>query len=116
MSASRAAGQPVTLARTMSIADGLLTLRPGEITFEHVQAFVDDVVTVDDEAIAEGVRWLFESVKLVAEPSGAATVAAVRRSKQPATGVVAIISGGNVTPEQFATLIQKAGTAAAPAT
>ena len=52
MTASIAAGRPVTLDRTASIADGLLTLRPGDITFAHVQAFVDDVVTVTDEEIA----------------------------------------------------------------
>ena len=46
MTASRAAGRPVTLEQTASIADGLLALRPGDLTFAHVQAFVDEIVTV----------------------------------------------------------------------
>ncbi|MGE0446252.1 MAG: threonine/serine dehydratase [Vicinamibacterales bacterium] len=96
MTASRAAGRPVTLERTESIADGLLTLTPGTVTFAHVQAFVDDVVTVDDRAIAEAQRWLFEVARLVAEPSGAASVAAVLAATGPVHRSVAIVSGGNV--------------------
>ena len=70
MTASLAAGQTVSLGKTASIADGLLTLRPGELTFAHVQAFVDEVVTVDDDSIRAAVRWLFRHARLVAEPSG----------------------------------------------
>lgn len=106
MTASRAAGQPVTLPRTASIADGLLTLRPGDLTFLHAQAYVDEVVTVEEGEIAGAVRWLFETAKLVAEPSGAASVAAALRGGGAASGAVAIVSGGNVTPEQFADLIR----------
>jgi threonine dehydratase len=107
MTASRAAGEPVTLPRTASIADGLLTLRPGDLTFPHVQAFVDEVVTVDEAEIAAGVRWLFQHAKLVAEASGAAALAAMQRAGgTAASGAVAIVSGGNVTPEQFAELIR----------
>jgi threo-3-hydroxy-L-aspartate ammonia-lyase len=105
MTASRSAGQPITLDRTASVADGLLTLRPGDVTFAHVQAFVDDVVVVEDAEIIAAVRWLFGTAKLVAEPSGAATVAAVLRAGSLAAGVVAIVSGGNVTPEQYATFL-----------
>lgn len=107
MTASRAAGEPVTLPRTASIADGLLTLRPGDLTFPHVQAFVDEVVTVDEAEIGAAVRWLFQYAKLVAEPSGAAALAAMQRAGGTAdSGAVAIVSGGNVTPEQFAELIR----------
>ena len=106
MTASRAAGHPVTLPRTASIADGLLTLRPGDLTFLHAQAYVDEVVTVEEGEIAGAVRWLFETAKLVAEPSGAASVAAALRGGGAASGAVAIVSGGNVTPEQFADLIR----------
>ena len=106
MSASRAAGQPVTLPKTASIADGLLSLRPGDLTFAHVQAFVDDIVTVDDGEIAAAVKWLFDHANLVAEPSGAASVAAVlRQGDRPARGTVAVISGGNVAPEDYARYI-----------
>jgi threonine dehydratase len=105
MTASRAAGHPVTLAKTSSIADGLLSIRPGELTFAHVQALVDDVLTVDDVEIATAVKWLFDNANVVAEPSGAASVAAVLRDRPPGEGVVAIISGGNVTSEDYARYI-----------
>jgi threonine dehydratase len=110
MTESLKAGHPVTLARTDTIADGLMPVRPGDLTFEHVKAFVDQVVTVDDERIARAALWLFHEAKQVIEPSGAATVAAVLwpdgdglladRSKK----VVAILSGGNVAPETLAEL------------
>ena len=105
MTASLAAGHPVTLAKTTGIADGLLSVRPGDLTFAHVQALVDDVVTVDDSEIAAAVKWLFDHAKVVAEPSGAASVAAVLRHRLTADGVAAIISGGNVPPEDYAKYI-----------
>ena len=110
MSASLSAGRPVTLDNTASIADGLMPVRPGDRTFEHVRAFVEAVLTVDDAAIARAALWLFYQAKQVVEPSGAASVAAVLfpepgspledRSKR----VVAVLSGGNVTPAALAAL------------
>jgi threonine dehydratase len=105
MTASRAAGHPVTLPKTASIADGLLSIRPGDLTFAHVQALVDDVLTVDDGAIAAAVKWLFDNASVVAEPSGAASVAAVLRDRLADEDVVAVISGGNVPPEDYARYI-----------
>jgi threonine dehydratase len=99
MTASRAAGRPVRLENTTSIADGLLTLQPGTLTFAHIQAFVDEIVTVEEEEIAGAVRWLFKDAQIVAEPSGAASVAAVLKGRSIAAGTVAVISGGNVSPE-----------------
>jgi threo-3-hydroxy-L-aspartate ammonia-lyase len=101
MSASRAAGRPVTLERSASIADGLLALRPGAITFAHVQAFVDDVVTVPEASIANAIVWLFREARLVAEPSGAVTTAAILETGSAHPGTVAVVSGGNVSPEDF---------------
>jgi threonine dehydratase len=110
MKASREAGHPVTLEKTASIADGLMPVRPADITFAHVQAFVDDLVTVEDAAIADAVVWLFRHAKLVVEPSGAASVAAVLRAGGFAgahEGVtVAVLSGGNIALE---TLVKLAG-------
>ena len=110
MSESLKAGHPITLPRTDTIADGLMPVRPGDLTFEHVKAFVDHVVTVDDERIARATLWLFHEAKQVIEPSGAATVAAVLwpaddgpladRSKK----VVAVLSGGNVAPDTLMNL------------
>jgi threonine dehydratase len=102
MTASRAAGHPVTLPKTASIADGLVAVRPGDLTFAHVQALVDDVLTVDDGEIAFAVKWLFDNAKVVAEPSGAASVAAVLRDRPAGEDVVAVLSGGNVPPEDYA--------------
>ena len=106
MSTSLAAGKPTTLPSSKSIADGLMNLRPGDITFAHVQKFVDEVVTVSEEDIAANVAWLFRNARLVVEPSGAVTTAAVALGlgnvdfkKGP---VVAVVSGGNVAPEAFA--------------
>jgi threonine dehydratase len=105
MSTSLAAGEPVTLEKTASIADGLLTLRPGTLTFAHVRAYVDHVMTVTDDQIAAAVKWLFRTARIVAEPSGAATTAAILTHGAPQGTTVAIVSGGNVAPEDFARYI-----------
>ncbi|MEO7135878.1 MAG: threonine/serine dehydratase [Vicinamibacterales bacterium] len=106
MSKSLEAGHPITLPWSKSIADGLMNLRPGDITFAHIQQFVDEVVMVGEDDIASTVAWLFRNARLVVEPSGAVTTAAmalglgnVDVSKGP---VVAVVSGGNVSPESFA--------------
>jgi threonine dehydratase len=104
MKASLDAGHPVTLPSTASIADGLMPVRPGDLTFAHVQAFVDAVVTVEDAAIIDAVLWIIAKAKIVAEPSGAATTAAVLTGAVDAAikvdgPIVAIVSGGNVSLE-----------------
>jgi threonine dehydratase len=105
MKTAVAAGGPVSLPKTGSIADGLLTIRAGDVTFAHARAFVDEFVTVPDEAIAKAVAWLFRHARLVVEPSGAAATAAVLLGLGNANGarhVVAVVSGGNVAPDAFA--------------
>ena len=107
MTASLAAGEPVTLAKSTSIADGLLPVRPGDLTFAHVREFVDEVVTVDDAAIATAVGWLFREGKLVVEPSGAAAFAGATIAREAGTSqgaAVAIVSGGNIAASDLATL------------
>ena len=95
---ARAAGAPVRLEHTASIADGLLAVEIGRLPFAHHQRYVDDVVLVDDAAIRDAMRLLLERSKLVSEPSGAITVAAlVSGAVVPSAGpVVAVLSGGNV--------------------
>ncbi len=106
MRAARDAGHPVTLEKTSSIGDGIMNMRAGEITFAHVQQYVDDLVAVPDEAMATAVAWLFRNARIVAEPSGAATTAAVMLGLGAPVGTVAaIVSGGNVQPDQFAKYI-----------
>jgi len=107
MRASVDAGEPITLAKTATVADGLMPVRPGDLTFAHVRAFVDGVVIVEDPDIIEAVLWIFTHAHLVAEPSGAAATAAVLTGVVdglvPANRpVVAIVSGGNVAPERLA--------------
>jgi threonine dehydratase len=110
MTASLAAGHPVTIPIRPGITDGLLAVRPGDITFPHVQAFVDRVVTIDDRAVVGALQWLFREAKLVAEPSGAITVAAALADSaagrlDPRGPAVAVISGGNVEKDAFATYL-----------
>lgn len=97
LSAARQAGHPVTLERTASIADGLTAVRIGTIPFRHHLAFLDDVVTVPDEAIPPAMRLLLDRAKVVAEPSGAITLAALLAGRVASQGdTVAVLSGGNV--------------------
>ena len=106
MTKSLEAGQPTTLPSSKSIADGLMNLRPGDITFAHIRKFVDEVVTVSEDDIAKNVGWLFRNARLVVEPSGAVTTAAARLGLgHPSGKIVAIVTGGNVAPEAFANYI-----------
>ena len=107
MTRSLAAGQPVTIDLIGSIADGLLAVRPGDVTFAHVRSLVDEVVIVEDDEIAGAVRTIAREAKLVAEPSGAATVAAARRLAPPGSSGthVAVVSGGNVSLDALAKIL-----------
>jgi threonine dehydratase len=90
-----------------TIADGTRTQALGRRTFAHLRARLDDIVTVSEAEIAAGVRLAAEESRLVAEPSGALTVAALAfRSREAGVGgldgsVVAVVSGGNVDPERY---------------
>ena len=94
---ARAAGRPIRLEKTSSIADGLMAVEIGHTPFAHHQAYIDDVVTVPDAAIAQGVKYLIDRMKLIAEPSGAITVAALLEGLViPRGATVAVLSGGNI--------------------
>jgi threonine dehydratase len=110
MRASLAEGHPVTLDRVASIADGLVPVRPGDLTFDHARQFVDEIVTVNDDAIARAVLWLFRRAKLVVETSGAVTVAAILDDEGKRFGIgltVAVLSGGNIAVETLAGLAER---------
>ena len=96
MYVSRSFGQRTALPKTASIADGLLTLMPGELTFPMIQSYLDDLVLVEEAEICQAMHLCLERFKLLAEPSGAVSVAAARR-EGAAYGkrAVAIVSGGN---------------------
>jgi threonine dehydratase len=107
MKVSVDAGHPVTLPKTETVADGLMPVRPGDLTFAHVQKFADRVITVEDKDIIAAVLWIFANARLVAEPSGAATTAAVLSGALDAAlriegPIVAIVSGGNMGLEKLA--------------
>lgn len=113
MQRSLEAGAPVTLRSTRSIADGLLPVRVGDLTFAHVREFVDAILTVSDEAIATAVHWLYYDARLVVEPSGAAALAALLSGQAdphlPSShSVVAVVSGGNVDPATLLSVLQSA--------
>jgi threonine dehydratase len=101
MKGSIDAGEIRTLDRPESIADGLMAVRPGDLNFAHVRTFLDRIDTVEEGEIAAALRWLLRDAKIVAEPSGAVTVAAALRGGCPPP-VVAIISGGNLDPDVLA--------------
>jgi threonine dehydratase len=97
LSRAREAGRPVRLEHSGGLADGLLAVEIGHITFAHHQRYIDDVVLVDDAALRGAMRLLLDRLKLVVEPSGAITIAALLGGKvQPRGATVAVLSGGNI--------------------
>jgi threonine dehydratase len=103
---SLAAGEPVRIAVPRTIADGLQTSMPGALTWEVASRLVDEVVTVTDAEIVEAMRFAFERLKLVVEPSGAVGIAALLERKVGSAGRVGVIvSGGNVGADRFAALL-----------
>jgi threonine dehydratase len=90
-----------------TLADGLRTQSVGAINFEHIRAYVDDIVSVTEDEIREAMRALSANAKTLAEPSGAVAVAAFlfHAGELPKTGInVAVISGGNIDPKLLAEL------------
>ena len=109
MHRSLSSGEPVSLARRVTVADGLAAPFAGRHTLKHVQRFVDDVVRVSDEAIIEALRLIVTRAKLAAEPSGAAALAPLLAGAielPPGNHVVCVVSGGNVDPEKLKELLQ----------
>jgi len=97
---------------SQTMADGLRTQSVGPINFEHMRAYVDDIVTVSEDEIWRAARLLASNPKTVAEPSGAVAVAAFlfHRNELPRTKLnVAVISGGNIDPDLLAELRREAG-------
>lgn len=93
------AGHPVPLAMMRTMADGIAVGRPGDIPFELIQRYVDDIRVVSEDSLARAQLKLLERSKLVVEPAGAAAVAAIMDDpKAFAAPLVAVLSGGNVDP------------------
>lgn len=101
------AGKPVTVQTSPTIADGIAVARPGDLTYQVVRDYVDEIVTVSDDDIARAIVMLLERAKLVVEPAGAAGVAAMLAGKIQASGVTAtILSGGNIDPLLLGSVIR----------
>lgn len=97
LSRAREAGKPVLLEHQQGLADGLLVAEIGDVTFPHHEEYVDEVVTVGDADIARAMRHIVDRCKLVVEPSGAITVAALMTGVvRPGGPTVAVLSGGNI--------------------
>ncbi|MFF0909904.1 threonine ammonia-lyase [Microbacterium enclense] len=96
---SLAAGYPMQVPTTPTIADGIAVARPGDLPFELIRQYVDEVVTVTEDDIARALLVLLERAKQVVEPAGAVGVAAILAGKIQASGpTVTILSGGNIDP------------------
>ncbi len=104
---SLVSGERVRIDVPRTIADGLQTTSPGEVPFAIIRRLVDEIATVSDDELVEAMTFLFERLKLVVEPSGAAGVAALLAGKIDTSGrsVGVVLSGGNIGAARFAELI-----------
>lgn len=98
MAESMEAGMPITLKSARTFADGIAVKRPGDLTYDMVSSYVDELVTVTEDEIAAAILALLEQQKVISEGAGAVSVAAAMFGKLPIQGkkVVCIISGGNI--------------------
>jgi len=98
MKRSLESGHPVRLERASSLADGIAVKKVGQINYEIVKKYVDDIVTVEEDEIANAILLLLEIEKIVAEGAGAVALAALlnRKVALPGKKVLSIISGGNI--------------------
>lgn len=86
----------VNLESVNTIADGIAVKSPGELTYSYIKEYVDEIIEVNDSEIVDAFLVLSEKHKLVAEASGAASLAALNKLKVKNKNVVSIISGGNI--------------------
>jgi len=109
MKAAVAEGRPVTLDSAKTIADGIAVRRAGERTLPLVQKYVDDIVTVEEEEIANAILLLLEREKTLAEGAGAAALAAVLNHKLPlaAKRVAVLVCGGNIDVTLLSRIIER---------
>ncbi|KQS08910.1 threonine dehydratase [Curtobacterium sp. Leaf183] len=102
------AGEPVTIATTPTIADGIAVARPGDMNFPIIRDLVDEIVTVADDDVARALLVLLERAKLVVEAAGAVGVAAILSGAVRDTGrTVVLLSGGNIDPLMMERIITR---------
>jgi threonine dehydratase len=109
MKAAVAQGKPVTLDSAKTIADGIAVRRAGERTLPLVQKYVDDIVVVEEEEIANAILLLLEREKTLAEGAGAAAIAAMLNRKLQLQGkrVAVLVCGGNIDVTLLARIIER---------
>src|SRR5438270_3052197 len=109
MKAAIAAGKPVTLDSAKTIADGIAVRRAGDHTLPLVQKYVDDIVTVEEEEIANAILLLLEREKTLAEGAGAAAIAAVlnRKIQLQNKRVAVLVCGGNIDVTLLSRIIER---------
>jgi threonine dehydratase len=109
MRAAVAAGKPVTINAAATIADGIAVRRAGERTLPLVQQYVDEIVTVDEEEIANAILLLLEREKTLAEGAGAAALAALLNRKLPLSNkkVAVLVCGGNIDVTLLSRIIER---------
>jgi threonine dehydratase len=109
MKAAIAAGKPVTLDSAKTIADGIAVRRAGDYTLPLVQKYVDDIVTVEEEEIANAILLLLEREKTLAEGAGAAAIAAVlnRKIELQNKRVAVLVCGGNIDVTLLSRIIER---------
>jgi len=106
---SRRKGEPVTLPAAKSLADGIVVKRLGELTFPIIEALVDELVTVEEEEIAQAIVSLLEKGKLVVEGAGAVTLAALLYGRKALArgNTVCLLSGGNLDVQTLARVVER---------
>ena len=102
-------GQPVTIPASATVADGIAVRRAGDVTFPLVQRYVDEIVTVDEEEIANAILVLLEKEKTLAEGAGAVALASLLQRKTSLSGqrTAALVCGGNIDVSLLAKIIER---------
>jgi len=109
MKVAVAEGKPVTISPAATVADGIAVRRAGDRTLPLVQKYVDEIVTVDEEEIANAILLLLEREKTLAEGAGAAAIASLLNHKLPLVGkkVVVLVCGGNIDVTLLSRIIER---------
>jgi threonine dehydratase len=102
-------GMPTMIDSVNTIADGIAVKQPGNLTYQMLETYLDDVVTVDDDEIASTILLFLERAKMVVEGAGAVSLAALLYQKYPVAGkkVISVVSGGNIDVNFMTQIIAK---------
>lgn len=105
---SLAQNKVIELEKVDTMADGTAVKKPGDLTFEFIRAFVDEVVTVSDFEILEAILLLMEKHKLIVEGAGALSLAGLKKIQSKNKKIVCLVSGGNIDISTISAIINRA--------